>query len=310
MQVNALSSILFCLTALCAGTLTHSEPGALSSPGPSTTLPSRPDASPATFRKLLRRSVALMLQNTDGIRKEEEVQQLDMVAWSKDTMNICLDHINSTTKVTNPAGVAICYNLPVLIEESGVFTADFRLLRVSDPVGEWEDTGNDYDMSIVYDGAAFKGRQLSDREKEATTEGSAGATVEMLSDHQFIGQITTELLADSPSDEELKVILTPNITVIAKTKSGKEITTPVSVNGTKFLTGVFSNTKDLAKAEAEAVANAPFELPGTKIEIVPAGLYFFSAYLVVALGIVGWGTMDRAKFRDQYRKRMAQQGPR
>jgi hypothetical protein len=105
-------------------------------------------------------------------------------------------------------------------------------------------------------------------------------------------------------------MVTPKISIFATTKTGKAVNTTVSIESSKFLNGVFAETKDLNQKEKDEIKNEPFELPGTKIEIVPAGLYFYAAYAFVGLTIFGFGTLERAKFRDQYRRRLAGQGNR
>jgi len=103
-------------------------------------------------------------------------------------------------------------------------------------------------------------------------------------------------------------MVTPKISIRAFTATGNAVNTTVSIADSMFLNGVFADTPALTAEETKEVKEAPFELPGTQIEIVPAGLYFFSVYLVVACAIFGWGTFERAKFRDQYRRRIATQG--
>lgn len=75
------------------------------------------------------------------------------------------------------------------------------------------------------------------------------------------------------------------------------------MNEAAFVNGVFS---ELADNNLPVVVEAPpFKLPGTAIEIVPAGLYLCTAYTIIAVGIVMWGTFERRQYRDQYRKRVA-----
>lgn len=68
--------------------------------------------------------------------------------------------------------------------------------------------------------------------------------------------------------------------------------TVLATNEATFVNGVFS---DLVASEAQnstaaaAASAAPFKLPGTRIEIVPIGLYFYSTYLGLALLIFGYG---------------------
>lgn len=132
---------------------------------------------------------------------------------------------------------------------------------------------------------------------------------------------------------QLQALLTPNITLFATAPDGSQLSTTLSTDEATFVHGVFS---DLVASESQsstavpstAAAPTPFKLPGTRIEIVPIGLYFYGSYLTLACIIFGYGrfrhifsknvyilissrnigTFERQRFRDQYRKRMAQQG--
>lgn len=59
------------------------------------------------------------------------------------------------------------------------------------------------------------------------------------------------------------------------------------MNEAAFVNGVFSELADNnIPIEVEA---PPFELPGTRIEIVPIGLYIYTAYTIIGVGIFMWG---------------------
>jgi hypothetical protein len=105
-------------------------------------------------------------------------------------------------------------------------------------------------------------------------------------------------------------MVTPQISIKAMTSSGTMVNTTLNTTDSQYLNGVFADTPSLTAEETAEATTTPFVLPGTKISIVPVGLYFYSAYTVVSLAIFGWGTLERAKFRDQYRKRIATQGAR
>jgi len=205
--------------------------------------------------------------------------------------------------------VIVCYNIPLLVVSSGVFAADFRLIRIANPIEQWTEVEGDYSLSIMYvnRGAAIAPRNLSTPEIEATAK-AMKPPFKMLLNVQFIGQIEPSFLAGRPDDKKLQALLTPNITVVANTRT-EQLAASVSIEKTKFLQGVFSTGQVLSDQQTKEVQNEAFVLPGTKLEITPIGLYLYAAYLVVAVGIVGWGTMDRAKYRDQFRQRMATQGP-
>lgn len=118
------------------------------------------------------------------------------------------------------------------------------------------------------------------------------------------------MIADPRRSSELAFKLTPQVSIKATNELGQPILTTISLTDAKYVNGVFAKTSAQAQViESNATTAAvPFQLPGTRIEIIPVGLYFFSAYLLVFLTILGWGTFERAKFRDQYRKRVATSG--
>ncbi|KAF8249955.1 hypothetical protein K440DRAFT_542508 [Wilcoxina mikolae CBS 423.85] len=302
---------MFVLLVLCAGTLADVHGDSLF-PKPSTaTDPTRAIESGDNWYGLLRRNVGHMLQKrAEGIRTEKDAQNLDLETWSRETVKLCADKLKSITTASNPAGIAGCWNLPLLVESTGVFAADLRLFRVAEPTGDWKNVDvSTYNISVQYDGsAAIQARNMTEKERKASAEGMVGSKLTKLVDSQFIGNLDHTVLTKDLSDAKLKVMVTPEITIEAVTKDGKPVNTTVSIDDSKFLNGVFANTPDLSAQQSEQVKDAPFEMPGMEIEIIPVGLYFYSAYLLVACAIFGWGTLERAKFRDQYRRRIANQG--
>jgi hypothetical protein len=331
-QRTLLHLLIVGLSTLCAGTLADS--GVDSFPYPSAASSAQATVSGDDWYSLLRRNVGQMMEKrAEGIRSEEDVKNLDLENWSEETVKLCAKKLNSTTTTSNPAGVAGCWNIPILVADSGVFAADLRLFRVAEPTGDWINVDvSSYNISLEYDGsAAIQARNLTEKERRASEEGMPKDTkLTKLVDSQFIGNLDQSVLTTGLSEyvhslvcihvqvfswplteyhsAELMVMVTPQISIKALTASGKQVSTTINTTDSQFLNGVFADTPSLSADQIEDVQEAPFQLPGTRIEIVPAGLYFFSAYTVVALSIFGWGTLERSKFRDQYRKRIATQG--
>jgi len=86
---------------------------------------------------------------------------------------------------------------------------------------------------------------------------------------------------------EMQRMLKPNISLFANTPGGTQLSTVLSSDEATFVNGVFADiatTQNTTKA-----ADNKFKLPGTRIEIVPIGLYFFGTYLVIACSIFAWG---------------------
>ncbi|CCX34177.1 hypothetical protein FPQ18DRAFT_305551 [Pyronema domesticum] len=299
-----------------AGAIHFPGPSILSTPAtPAIPAPEAPESDPLIA--LIKRSSDLVsdlssLFKRGGIRNEADTKNLDLESWSRDTVKLCADKLNKTVIPNNPSGVAGCWNLPLLVDSTGIFAADLRIFRIADPTGDWKDVEvSSYNISVQYDGsAAIQPRNMTVMERRASLEGMKGSNLTKLVDTQFIGNLDKSLISGQLNDSELKVMVTPTISIYAKTKTGKAVNTTVSIESSKFLNGVFAETKDLNQKEKDEIKKEPFELPGTKIEIVPAGLYFYAAYTFVGLTIFGFGTLERAKFRDQYRSRLAGQGSR
>jgi hypothetical protein len=64
---------------------------------------------------------------------------------------------------------------------------------------------------------------------------------------------------------------------------------------------VFSTQATAAPAAAE---DPPFVIPGTKLAFFPTGLVVTCIWAAGFLGAVGFGTIGRIQFREQYRRRV------
>jgi len=86
---------------------------------------------------------------------------------------------------------------------------------------------------------------------------------------------------------ELRQILSPDIVIVATKEDGTQLQTPVTANEAMFITGQFA-----LAAHQESSVPAPEEskpFPGTRIEIMPIGLIFYSTYMVIGVSIVMFG---------------------
>lgn len=84
--------------------------------------------------------------------------QVDLAKWEDDTKAACgnaLSQLNG--QASNPAGIAVCYNLPFLDNQTGVFQAELRMYNVSAPINPWVGvTAGDINMGLSYDGAQIQ----------------------------------------------------------------------------------------------------------------------------------------------------------
>ncbi|KAK6343568.1 hypothetical protein TWF730_011158 [Orbilia blumenaviensis] len=60
------------------------------------------------------------------------------------------------TKVMDPAGVAVCYNIPFYNSTSGAFASDIRLYKIANGTREWENPTTKISLSVEYDGATVR----------------------------------------------------------------------------------------------------------------------------------------------------------
>jgi len=97
----------------------------------------------------------------------------------------------------------------------------------------------------------------------------------------------------------MKLLLTPTLTLVGTNLVGTPMNASVAAAQVNYVSGAFANI-----TAPEIVSPVtPFVLPGTVISVVPVGLYLFSVYTLLFMGIVGFGTWERYQFRMAYRKR-------
>lgn len=128
----------------------------------------------------------------------EKRQTMNTTDWNVETEAACtsaLAEMNGTT--SDPSGMAICYNIPTLDSQTGVFQADLRLYQIAPPTGDFAGISSDQVMvGLNYAGATVspvnsstfvKARSEESliswpREKRASTPTQAQA-------YAFVGQI-------------------------------------------------------------------------------------------------------------------------
>lgn len=80
---------------------------------------------------------------------------LNVTAWNAATDAACKEHLGIVMRSTNPSGNCICYNLPSLDVKTGVFEADLRLYRVSQPRESFVGVApGDVQVGVAYSGAS------------------------------------------------------------------------------------------------------------------------------------------------------------
>ncbi|KAK6337025.1 hypothetical protein TWF718_009810 [Orbilia javanica] len=84
----------------------------------------------------------------------------DADLWEQQVEAACAESISLladiVTKVTDPAGVAVCYNLPFYNSTTGAFTSDIRLYKIANGTKDWEAAGTKVSLSVQYEGATVR----------------------------------------------------------------------------------------------------------------------------------------------------------
>ncbi|KKZ61346.1 hypothetical protein EMCG_04065 [[Emmonsia] crescens] len=223
----------------------------------------------------------------------------------------CLDALEDLRSVVNPSGMAACFNIPYFDNETGAFEADIRVYQVNEAVGDFAGIQpSEYTLQMNIPQATIS-EPL--RLVDGTLDGQQEMT--LLQEFRHFGQISTLLQLDKLTQDDIRVLLIPNITVGASNPQSQQlIMTTLSSDTLSYVAGFFTNEDnspvnitipDASSRLPDIVAAATaFVLPGTTLGIFPTGLIITGVWAGAFLGAVGYGTLTRMKFRAHYRQRL------
>ena len=99
------------------------------------TAPSDDSTNPASSSSDTRLTdIPELLRATTATQKGDVTDE----EWKGQTNKACLSALSALRGVSsNPAGVAVCYNIRTFDSDTGSFKADLRLYQVEPPAGEW-----------------------------------------------------------------------------------------------------------------------------------------------------------------------------
>ncbi|KAK2028397.1 hypothetical protein LX32DRAFT_590812 [Colletotrichum zoysiae] len=256
---------------------------------------------------------------------------VNMTAWEAETSQKCTQALSHLDQASNPSGTCICYNLPSLDAKTGVFEADLRLFKVSDPNGAFSGIPpQNIQVGLSFNGASVSpistnnnnnaGGSTARRDMSFEVPFSAlqkrAVAPQLLQTYLFVGQIDQSRMTTSMSMSQLEALVMPTLTLTGVNVAGQTVSTNVSSNEAAFVAGVFSKEvvkSDLAVAQAavdEMVTSlhngtVAFVLPGVQIMIFPIGLIVTSTWLLIGLSFYGLGTYERFNHAENYRRRRA-----
>ncbi|KAF4539376.1 hypothetical protein BFW01_g9302 [Lasiodiplodia theobromae] len=269
---------------------------------------------------------------------------VDPDEWDSQTKTSCdAAMIRLAAKPDNPSGLAVCYNIPFFNNQTGVFQAELRMYNMTPPFDPWTGvTAADISMTLSYQSATVQASNTSDpaskRDLDSTlawppiklreievndlarrqSEPSGPQAIKVL---MYVGQVDQDTLDSAQSAPEMQNLLVPSVKLTARSPQDMSpLSTELSATKASFLNGVFSKkgTTSASDVSASNVANAvsflipgyrlaPLEVPGLTLPInllFPTGLIITLVWTVAFFGVVGWGTLGRIRFRDQYRRRV------
>ena len=148
----------------------------------------------------------LMVEERVERRQSATPPQMNVTMWNEQTQAACITALLMLNGIaSNPAGMAVCYNLPYLDNSTGVFRADLRLYMISDPSGGFSDVpAQNVTVGLQYFGASVQTINPSELKKRdfsswPSTKSESGigkraATAPTLvQSYAFIGQINHNL---------------------------------------------------------------------------------------------------------------------
>ncbi|RKF65023.1 hypothetical protein GcC1_126017 [Golovinomyces cichoracearum] len=248
---------------------------------------------------------------------------VNMTKWSSKTEAACETSLKSMNgRVSNPSGMAVCYNLPYLDEKTGVFEANLRIYMVTASTGSFNNIPSDkIDVSLDYNGATVSPVNASVMRKRQSEDSSmtslqtiyenkaqkSEVEPKLIQMYNFIGQVNKSLLPlDVPGFQR---VLTPVVTLSAIDSTGANVKTSLSSDELTFVNGVFAkkltNTVPLLAPPIQTLVvapDAPFVVPGLNILIFPVGLIITGTWTVLIIATIGYGTYGRIQWREQFRE--------
>ncbi|AEO67258.1 uncharacterized protein THITE_2116160 [Thermothielavioides terrestris NRRL 8126] len=246
---------------------------------------------------------------------------IDLNAWNTQVNAACQDSLRSLHTASNPSGTCVCYNLPLLNNETGAFEADLRLFQLSPPTGDFQGIPQDQiQVELSYQGASVSevknASAASAVRLRARQDNGNGTDLPLLQSYMFVGQVDKDKMTGQVSMAQWQALVMPIVTLKATNGNGQTVSTNVSSNEAAFVTGVFS--KDVVMSNlllAQLAVNdqlaglkngtVAFVLPGIQLMIFPIGLIITSVWLLLGLVAYGFGTYERYQFREAHRRRVA-----
>lgn len=150
----------------------------------------------------MRRYVERVVEPVEELEKRQFMTK-NLTQWNMDTQAACITNLQSLNGVaSNPSGLAICYNLPMFDNKTGVFEADLRIYKISEPTGSFANIpSNSIQVGLSYIGATVSAVDKSAlrRRDEPTSliswpKRQVGTGPSLANEYSFVGQVNADLI--------------------------------------------------------------------------------------------------------------------
>lgn len=129
---------------------------------------------------------------------------LNITAWNTAVDAACVSALRSILKSTNPSGNCVCYNLPAVDPETGMFEADLRLYKISEPRDGFAGVKpEDVKVAVAYASAEVKhlGEETTDTlgRRSVLKRQAVAGDPELLKVYMLGGQIDKSKMSENIS---------------------------------------------------------------------------------------------------------------
>jgi hypothetical protein len=136
-------------------------------------------------------------QSSTTINLNPTNSSMNMTLWNSQTSALCMSALSQLTVASNPAGTAVCYNIPSLDTTTGAFMADLRLFQVSTPFGDFASIPPEkIQVGLQYNGASVSPvSQSAVAARDVHELRNRAVNPTPLQTYMFVGQIDKAQLA-------------------------------------------------------------------------------------------------------------------
>jgi hypothetical protein len=163
-----------------------------------------------TTEQMMRRYVDSIVEPIERRQSATGGGMVNVTAWDQQTAQACTAQLQSLNGVaSNPSGLAVCYNIPDLNNQTGVFEADLRLYMIAAPTGGFAGVASsNVQVGLMYNGATVSAVNASSLKRrsdlvsliswprnEEGVQRRQSMMPTLVQSYAFVGQINQDLLA-------------------------------------------------------------------------------------------------------------------